>query len=288
MSTSNPYRTLVDGYVELLRRGADLPLGGLTSPQRPRPAPDAPRVLIFAPHPDDECIIAGLPLRLQQESNWSIINVAVTQGSRKDRRAARWRELSEACAYLGFDLLATAEGGLDRIHPQARRDEPGHWRAAVEVIAAIITEQQPRVVMMPHEDDWNRTHIGTHHLVRDALARQPAGFSCHVVETEFWGAMAAPDLLVESTDDDVATMIGALSFHRGEVERNPYHLRLPAWLIDNVRRGAELVGGQGEAAPGMSFATLYRLRRWAAGGLHPVHDGGRILAVGDDPAQLFI
>ena len=26
--------------------------------------------LIFAPHPDDECIVAALPLRLQQEAGW--------------------------------------------------------------------------------------------------------------------------------------------------------------------------------------------------------------------------
>lgn len=50
--------------------------------------------------------------------------------------------------------------------------------------------------------------------------------------------------------------------------RNPYHLGLPAWMQDNVRRGGELVGGQGEAAPDFAFATLYRMRRWKAGRLH--------------------
>ncbi|HEV3484214.1 MAG TPA: hypothetical protein VG106_02325, partial [Vicinamibacterales bacterium] len=64
----------------------------------------------------------------------------------------------------------------------------------------------------------------------DALARQPAAFTCHVVETEFWGAMATPNLMVESSVDDVAAMITALSFHVGEVQRNPYHLLLTAWM----------------------------------------------------------
>ena len=54
----------------------------------------------------------------------------------------------------------------------------------------------------------------------------------------------------------------ALSFHVGEVKRNPYHLLLPAWMQDNVRRGGELVGGQGGAAPDFSFCTLYRYRHW--------------------------
>ncbi len=47
--------------------------------------------------------------------------------------------------------------------------------------------------------DWNSTHIGTHYLLVDALARQASGFACHVVETEFWGAMATPNLMVESS-----------------------------------------------------------------------------------------
>ena len=60
-------------------------------------------------------------------------------------------------------------------------------------------------------------------------------------------------------------MMTALSFHVGEVQRNPYHLLVPAWMQDNVRRGGELVGGQGGAAPDFHVRTLYRLRRWARG-----------------------
>ncbi len=41
------------------------------------------------------------------------------------------------------------------------------------------------------------THIGTHFLVMDALKSLPAKFECHVVETEFWGAMETPNLMVE-------------------------------------------------------------------------------------------
>ena len=111
----------------------------------------------------------------------------------------------------------------------------------------------------------------------DALARQAPAFTCRVVETEFWGAMATPNLMVESSIDDLADMMTALSFHVGEVQRNPYHLLVPAWMQDNVRRGAELVGGQGGAAPDFDFCTLYRLREWRDGGLHVVHDGGRAL-----------
>jgi len=73
-----------------------------------------------------------------------------------------------------------------------------------------------------------------------------------------------------------------LSFHVGEVERNPYHLRLPAWLQDNVRRGAELVGGQGGTAPDFKFATLYRLRQWKNGKIEDVYPDGKQISAADN------
>ncbi|MBV8915368.1 MAG: hypothetical protein JOZ05_20300 [Acetobacteraceae bacterium] len=86
---------------------------------------------------------------------------------------------------------------------------------------------------------------------------------------------------------DVADLVAALSLHVGEVARNPYHLRLPAWMMDNVRRGAELVGGQGGAAPPFAFATLYRLRRWHAGGWRDVLDRGRVIGAEESLSELF-
>jgi hypothetical protein len=55
--------------------------------------------------------------------------------------------------------------------------------------------------------------------------------------------------MIEVWAADVADLVAALSLHAGEVARNAFHLRLPAWMMDNVRRGAELVGGQGGTAP---------------------------------------
>ena len=45
--------------------------------------------------------------------------------------------------------------------------------------------------------------------------------------------------------------------HKGEVSRNPYHLRLPAWYMDQVRRGSERVLGAGTEAATAVFGQLY-------------------------------
>ena len=287
MATNNPYQAFVDGFARLLAEGETFSSVGITRPGRPSIAADMPTALIFSPHPDDEVIIGGLPLRLLRQQKLNVMNVAVTLGSRVDRQAERWQELKNCCNYIGYGLVATRERGLEGINLVAREKQPKQWSAAVEAIADILAAQRPSIVFLPHADDWNKTHIGTHYLVLEALGRC-SSLDCGVVETEFWGAMDAPNLMVESTAADVADLVAALSLHVGEVARNPYHLRLPAWMMDNVRRGAELVGGQGGAAPRFAFATLYRLRRWTDGRLHEVLERGQVLSCQDDLSKLFL
>jgi hypothetical protein len=201
-------------------------------------------VLFFAPHPDDETIAGGLALRLMREAKMQVYNVAVTQGSKKERQAARLVELQRACDYLGFGLITTGPNGLEKINSATRQNDSAHWAACVSVIRGILEKHRPRAILFPHEQDWNSTHIGTHFLIMDALSQMPMDFECFLVETEFWGQMDDPNLMVEISEPDLADMIAATSFHIGEVERNPYHVLLPAWMLDNVRRGSELVGGK--------------------------------------------
>ena len=280
--TMNPYFEFVSSFARLVVDGKSLPLGSTPPCRRQPAASDAPVALIFSPHPDDECIIGGLALRLMRETGMRIVNVAVTQGSNKERQQPRLQELKDACAYIGFQLEQTAPNGLEKISPETKTENPEHWTAVVKIISAALVRHQPRIIFLPHESDWNGTHISTHFLVMDALLALPKSFGCLLIETEFWGQMASPNLMVESSVADVADLLAALSFHAGEVRRNPYHLRLPAWLQDNVRRGAELVGGQGGASPDFIFATLYRVSRWKDRHGESVFQGGRQISVSDN------
>ncbi len=283
----NDYGEMVSEWVRVVEAGRKLPLGGFARRDRPHLAADAPTVLVFSPHPDDEVIIGGFALRLMREAGWRVVNVAVTQGSRKDRQAGRLQELRDCCDCIGFECIQTAPSGLEGVNAKTRAGDGVGWGRSVDVVARLLTEHRPRAILFPHELDWNSTHVGTHWLVMDALGRQPEAFSCATVETEFWGQMASPNLMVELSEAHVADLMTALTFHVEEVRRNPYHLSLPAWMMDNVRRGAELVGGQGGGAPEFPFATLYRLRRWARGRLEPVHAGGRILGLEENAAAVL-
>jgi len=282
----NPYIKYVSSFEKLVVDGRSLPLAGFQPAARPNIAPDAPKALFFAPHPDDETICGGLALRLLREAQWNVIDASVTLGSLPERKAPRLKELSDACNYLGFGLTQLAPLGLDNLKPATRAKDPAAWSKMVESAVRILNEHRPRAVFLPHELDWNGTHIGTHFLVMDALKAVP-DLKCHLVETEFWGQMQTPNLLAEYSRETVADLIAATTFHVGEVKRNPYHLLLPAWMQDNVRRGSELVGGAGQPAAQFMFAQAYRLRRWNGSQIEDCFAGGRFLPLSENPAGLF-
>lgn len=242
-------------------------------------------VLIFSPHPDDESIIGALPLRLAREQGSNIINVAVTLGSNKDRQLERLEELKHACAVLRFELMTTGERCLERVNELNQGREPEVWRQKVMIIADIIKNVKPACIMIPHRNDGHPTHAGTHLLVLDAL--QEVAYPVFVCLTEFWRALKDPNLMIESSTDDVAVMMAALSCHVGEIKRNQYHAFLPAWMTDNVRRGSELLDGAGASAANVAFATLYHWL-WFDGHAFASHTHeNRIIKCGDDLGMLF-
>ncbi len=268
----NPYLNFVQQGEVNFKSAGKLPLGGFESCVAQKvPSADAPIALLFSPHPDDECITGLLPLRLMREAGMQIIDVPVTYGSNLERQAGRAEELKNACAFLGWDIY------------------PRNGFQALEKfdVVGILKTIRPRIVFMPHSMDWNSRHISTHFLVMDALKEMPQDFSCTVIETEFWGAMETPNLMVEAGAETLADLIAALSFHVKEVQRNPYHLSLPAWMQDNVRRGGELVGGQGGAAPDFTFATLYRVSCWGNGHFFQTLEKGRMLSTHDNLKEIL-
>ena len=68
----NPYLQFISDCEKLIQTAAQLPLGGLPPLDQPPLAANAPKVLLFSPHPDDECIGGTLPLRLRREQVGSI------------------------------------------------------------------------------------------------------------------------------------------------------------------------------------------------------------------------
>jgi hypothetical protein len=150
--------------------------------------------------------------------------------------------------------------GFDDVNLESRQNHVSQWAEKVDVLAAIFDDAKPALVFAPHLRDFNSTHTGTHALVLEALTvhlRRARLNMLPFIQTEFWHQMDGPNLMVGLSPELVAHQMIAIAEHGGEMSRNPYHLRHACRLMDNVRRGSEVVGGQGAAAREFTFAELY-------------------------------
>lgn len=204
-------------------------------------------VLIVSPHPDDEVLSGGLALRLQRENGCQVINVAATLGSKASRKRPRRLELARALKHLKW------EGHV----------LPENWREKEKRLVALLKRVKPALVIAPHKDDHHPTHVLTSALVERALAKSQA--TSMLAWSEYWKPQAKPNLLIGLTHETLMTQIQALALHKGEVARNPYHLLLPAWQMDSVRRGSEWLGGSGAQGATFLYGQLYRLEKWTQG-----------------------
>ncbi len=279
----------LDGVVQAVGAGRSIPLGPSVHPLIAPPAPPngrkaAAKIVFCAPHPDDESISGALALRAHLDSGAEVTNVAITLGSDASQRARRLRELECACRALDFKLVVPfAPSGFDRVQMENWKDEPKEWSVKVEALRQIFDHENPDAVLVPHAQDFNTTHVATHSLVIEALGahieKQDRG-PVLLIETEFWHQIERPNLMLGLAPELVAWQLVAIGEHGEEMARNPYHLLHPCRLMDNVRRGSEVVGGQGGPARHFTFAELYNVAFMERHEVRPAKPGGCII----DPA----
>ena len=227
-------------------------------------------VMILSPHPDDESIVGSLALRLMKENHCHVVNVAVTLGSNKERKAERVKELNDACEILDFECVYLHED----------------WKKKEKELKSLIQKYQPKLIIAPHLKDFHPAHIKTGklcHTVVSSLKKE----TLLVAWSEFWGQMYKPNLLVEVPSEILENQMRALEKHVGEIARNPYHLRLPSWMMDNVRRGSEVVCGKGSQGATMAFGVLYKLQLVKNGKFHQPKLSENILYSETNIGQMF-
>jgi LmbE family N-acetylglucosaminyl deacetylase len=254
--------------VRVVDSGTAVPLGPSLPPLMPPAFPEGtpgPKVVFCAPHPDDESLSGALALRLRLQGA-EVTDVAITLGSDVTERQRRSAELEAACRVLGFKLAvpvaSSGRSGFDDVNTESRQARPREWAAKVQALTDIFDHEKPDVVFAPHARDFNTTHIGTHFLVVDAMSihlKHAGRDILPMIQTEFWHQLDSPNLMVGLSPELVAHQMTAIAEHGGEMSRNPYHLRHSCRLMDNVRRGSEVVEGQGSPAQQFTFAELYQV-----------------------------
>ena len=202
------------------------------------------RIVIVAPHPDDECLMAGIALRAKLEHGAEVAVLPFTYGSMVNRQRDRKTELDHALQILHFTKLDPRGSGEDELD--------------FDQVKLALLEFCPDAVILPHPRDGHSTHIRCSEIAIRATLEiaQEEKRRIQVFQSEFWQSLESPNLLLPLSEEVVTRMGKALLCHVGEIERNPYHLTLPAWLMDQVRRGSEI--HKGGAKGNTVFGQLYR------------------------------
>jgi LmbE family N-acetylglucosaminyl deacetylase len=135
------------------------------------------RVLVVAPHPDDEVIAVGGNLALHQLVGSEVLTLFVTS----DTPAAdvgRKLEAERAARLLGFDhrFLGFPDGSISLHEPEVTR-----------VIAGVIRTFRPEVIYCPFPGDHHRDHQATSASTGAAVAEM--GYKGEVWCYELWSCL---------------------------------------------------------------------------------------------------
>jgi N-acetylglucosamine malate deacetylase 1 len=125
------------------------------------------KILVFAPHPDDDIIGCGGSIAKHIKQGNSVSIVYMTSGEacdgkqdKKEIANTREEEAKAAATILGVEslyFLRNPDGKL--IYDQNK----------IATIVEIIRKEKPQIVYAPHARDGHRDHKATYRLVVDAI-----------------------------------------------------------------------------------------------------------------------
>jgi N-acetylglucosamine malate deacetylase 1 len=223
------------------------------------------KVVILSPHPDDECLLGSIAFRLKDENLAQVTNIAFSLGSKKERQKKRRVELKKAVKVLGIkNVVLKKENDL----------------------TSVLKKIKPQIVIASHLNDSHPTHIRSAKELLKAL--KVIHFSGTVVWGEYWGQIQKPNLLIEVSNHQIKKQVKALACHEGEISRNPYHLRLPGWMMDQVRRGSEAIQTMGASSINMPFGQIYQVAFFNKGKKSSKKFSSRFSTLHDDLTDILL
>lgn len=271
-------RDLVHRIYALLRKtwvrnALDRSLVEIERFQRPTAVerPPGGRVLVLAPHPDDETIGCGGTLRKYVEANLPVRVIFLTDGQAGDpplRRmdhddperlrleealaARRKEEATAALAILGIDDFRFLGASDGRLHEQSTRMSA--------LLADALSEFRPDIVVLPFLTDRHADHFAANRCLIEAADRLHGDWleSLDCLGYETWSPIYA-NLYVDITST-MACKRRALTCHESQLQHNDYLSAVEG--LNRYRAISGMSGGtHAEAfflAPLKIYRSLYR------------------------------
>jgi LmbE family N-acetylglucosaminyl deacetylase len=152
----------------------------------------ARKILVVAPHPDDESLGCGGLISLSIQAGSSVCVVFVTDGAASHRKSTAWpparlaaqreHEASRALACLGLEnapriFLRLADANMPAPHEPA-------WRHALATLSDVLRDFAPDLAILPWRRDPHCDHRAAWLLAQQAL--EQAFLHPEVLEYAIW------------------------------------------------------------------------------------------------------
>lgn len=206
----------------------------------------AQRVLVVAPHPDDESIGCGGMIALHRDAGDDVAVVFLTSGERGIPGMAPHDVIAvrEAEARAAARLLSVAHVDFLR---QPDHALAGHVRAAAAALAPVLAARAPTLVYLPHALEAHPDHRAALPIVRRALASPAAqGARPELCAYEVWTPMPEYGWSVD-VGAVMARKLRAVRCHASQ---------LAGFRYDRAVRG--LNAYRGELAARCRYAEVFR------------------------------
>lgn len=174
------------------------------------------KVLVIAPHPDDETIGCGGALCLHSQRGDDVSAVFLTSGElglKQLTRDAAWQtreaEARSACAILGI-----ARPCFLRLPDWTLGDDTN---GAATALAHVLLRERPELVYLPHPAEWHPDHKATFEILKGALAQQHSSVPQPQLRGyEVWTPLAAFQY-VENISAVMPAKLAALREHVSQI-----------------------------------------------------------------------
>jgi N-acetylglucosamine malate deacetylase 1 len=206
----------------------------------------AERVIVLAPHPDDEAIGCGGMICLHQQRGDRVEIVHLTSGERgvegmaeETLRGVREAEAKEAARALGVEavyFLRLPDRGLEQAIP-----------VAAQKLQPILAAARAAVIYLPHAADSHPDHRAALPIARTALANLGWDELPQLRGYEVWSPMARYGW-VEDISAVMRQKLRAVRCYRSQLRMLPY---------DRAVRGLNAYRGRMAAGSRYAEAFLY-------------------------------
>jgi N-acetylglucosamine malate deacetylase 1 len=123
------------------------------------------KILVIAPHPDDEIISCGGTIMKYQKLGSEIIIVVATPGIGGYAQPSQ----KESVIERRHEELANVKKILNCTVIELNYEDLMVTRKKVATMTNLIREQQPQVILMPHFSDFHRVHRHLSYICREAI-----------------------------------------------------------------------------------------------------------------------